>query len=121
MSKFRLFLYIAFSSRATLKLEPMSTEVVYSTQLLATIKKYMVTFLTEEQKRKIHMDLSTRTLHTREERVRHVSDIKGSLQEARDKVNSGIRPKCNAQLVERRGKNGSFLGCSNFPRCRFTR
>jgi hypothetical protein len=31
---------IAFSTRADLKLEPMSTEVIYSTELLSTIYKY---------------------------------------------------------------------------------
>lgn len=30
-------------------------------------------------------------------------------------------PRCGGKLVERNGKYGSFLGCSNFPRCRFTR
>jgi len=28
---------------------------------------------------------------------------------------------CNGYLVLRHGKRGPFLGCSNFPRCRFTR
>lgn len=30
-------------------------------------------------------------------------------------------PLCNSELVERNGKNGSFLGCSSFPKCRFTK
>jgi endonuclease YncB( thermonuclease family) len=28
---------------------------------------------------------------------------------------------CDGRLVERMGSRGTFLGCSNFPRCRFTR
>ncbi len=28
---------------------------------------------------------------------------------------------CDGQLVERAGPRGPFLGCSNFPRCRFSR
>lgn len=31
------------------------------------------------------------------------------------------RPKCSGTLVERRGKYGSFIGCSNYPKCRFTK
>ena len=27
---------------------------------------------------------------------------------------------CNGRLVEREGKNGKFLGCSNFPKCKYT-
>jgi len=30
-------------------------------------------------------------------------------------------PRCGAQLVERKGKNGTFIGCSAFPKCRYTR
>ncbi|WP_079640109.1 topoisomerase DNA-binding C4 zinc finger domain-containing protein [Sphingopyxis flava] len=28
---------------------------------------------------------------------------------------------CDGQLVEKSGRFGSFLGCSNFPRCRHSR
>jgi hypothetical protein len=41
----------------------------------------------------------------------------------RDKVETGHpcpRPNCNGQMVERRGRFGPFLGCSNFPKCRKT-
>ncbi|MGK4468463.1 restriction endonuclease [Mammaliicoccus sciuri] len=30
-------------------------------------------------------------------------------------------PKCNHELVTRTGKNGQFLGCSNYPNCRYTK
>lgn len=29
-------------------------------------------------------------------------------------------PQCGGKLMQRRGRNGMFIGCSNFPRCRFT-
>ncbi|MBT4838825.1 MAG: DNA topoisomerase 3 [Methylococcales bacterium] len=29
-------------------------------------------------------------------------------------------PKCQQKLVQRKGKNGVFWGCSNYPKCRFT-
>ena len=32
----------------------------------------------------------------------------------------GLCPNCGRELVKRNGKNGSFLGCSNFPKCRFS-
>ena len=32
-----------------------------------------------------------------------------------------VCPKCGGHLVERNGKQGPFIGCSNFPRCRYTR
>lgn len=29
-------------------------------------------------------------------------------------------PRCGGQLVERNGQYGKFLGCSNYPRCKYT-
>jgi uncharacterized protein with PIN domain len=35
---------------------------------------------------------------------------------------SGDRcPRCNKRLVSRRGKYGSFTGCSGYPYCNYTR
>lgn len=32
----------------------------------------------------------------------------------------GCCPHCGSQLIKRNGKYGAFMGCSNFPRCRYT-
>jgi Nuclease-related domain/Topoisomerase DNA binding C4 zinc finger len=111
---------IAFSIRADLKLEEMSTDVVYSTQLVATILKYKTVLLTQEQTSHLHKSLLDKTIHTKEERKKHVSEIKDKLKETKTMISAGICPRCNGELVERRGKNGAFIGCSNFPKCRFT-
>ncbi|WP_375337646.1 topoisomerase DNA-binding C4 zinc finger domain-containing protein [Bacillus sp. 3103sda1] len=29
-------------------------------------------------------------------------------------------PRCNGNLVQRKGSKGAFLGCSNFLSCRYT-
>ncbi len=29
-------------------------------------------------------------------------------------------PKCGGQLVERNGKYGKFIGCTNYPKCKYT-
>lgn len=33
----------------------------------------------------------------------------------------GKCPKCGGNLIERKGKFGKFYGCSNYPKCRFTK
>ena len=30
-------------------------------------------------------------------------------------------PKCEGELVKRKGRYGEFIGCENFPECRFTK
>jgi DNA topoisomerase-1 len=32
----------------------------------------------------------------------------------------GICPQCGNQLIKRMGRYGEFIGCSGFPKCRFT-
>ena len=34
-------------------------------------------------------------------------------------VEHGICPRCGGRLVERNGSFGEFLGCSNYPKCKF--
>jgi restriction system protein len=42
------------------------------------------------------------------------------LAEKRDKKDSKVCPKCGVELVEKEGKYGKFLGCSNYPKCQYT-
>ena len=32
-----------------------------------------------------------------------------------------ICPECGSKLIEKNGRNGRFIGCSGFPKCRYTR
>ena len=32
-----------------------------------------------------------------------------------------VYPNCGGILLERQGKKGGFVGCDNFPKCRYTR
>ncbi len=47
----------------------------------------------------------------------HIQNIKNNII---DKDNNKC-PKCGGQLVERTGKYGRFIGCSNYPKCKYTR
>ncbi|MCI5744722.1 MAG: NERD domain-containing protein [Erysipelotrichaceae bacterium] len=45
----------------------------------------------------------------------HVQNIKQTQAE----IKEGICPRCGGKLIERNGKYGNFLGCSNYPKCTF--
>lgn len=49
----------------------------------------------------------------------HTREIKKIKKESEEKIKQNICPKCGGALVEREGKYGKFIGCSNFPKCRF--
>ena len=46
----------------------------------------------------------------------HVTNIKEE-----HKNDSGRCPKCGGELVLRQSKYGSFYGCSNYPKCKYTK
>lgn len=50
----------------------------------------------------------------------HISSIKKDLKENKEKIQNNICPKCGGNLIKRNGKYGSFLGCSNYPNCKYT-
>jgi hypothetical protein len=41
--------------------------------------------------------------------------------ETKNNQGGRICPRCNAKLVRRNSKYGAFWGCSNFPKCRYTK
>lgn len=47
----------------------------------------------------------------------HVENI-NRMQEA---IKTGICPRCGGKLVLRTGEYGEFYGCSNYPKCKFTK
>ncbi|MBR3210306.1 MAG: topoisomerase DNA-binding C4 zinc finger domain-containing protein, partial [Bacilli bacterium] len=47
----------------------------------------------------------------------HIRNLKNNII---DKDNNKC-PKCGEQLIERTGKYGYFIACSNYPKCKYTR
>ena len=60
------------------------------------------------------MELKNNNQVSKEEHINNIHAM-------RYKVQSGICPRCNSNLVLRTGKNGQFYGCSNYPNCTFTK
>lgn len=52
-------------------------------------------------------------------RKQHISNIHNKIKAEDDLVNNMICPKCGNKLIKRNGKYGEFIGCSNFPKCRY--
>ena len=52
-------------------------------------------------------------------RKQHMKDVCIKINNNRDLENNMICPKCGSELVERNGKYGKFIGCSNYPKCKY--
>ena len=55
----------------------------------------------------------------KEMRKKHVKNIRTKLNHNRELEKNMICPKCGNGLVERNGKYGKFIGCSNYPKCKY--
>ena len=51
---------------------------------------------------------------------KEINDIIVPIQKIK-RIESKTCPICGGNLIKRKGKYGEFYGCSNFPKCRFTR
>ena len=51
----------------------------------------------------------------------HISNVNEKLNEYNTKIENSICPKCGGKIVIRDGKYGKFYGCSNYPKCKFTK
>lgn len=110
---------VVFSVNADLKIKS-SSDVVYSINLIKTIKKYDQEVITDKLKEEIYSRIMLLNIDDKETKKQHVLEINQNKQEKAKKTESNICPKCGGKLFNRKGKRGDFKGCSNFPQCRFT-
>jgi hypothetical protein len=109
---------VTFTTKADLKVNS-NTDVVYTINLLKTIKKHNEETLTDPVKEKIFNKLVSLNIDSKENRNAHVKEIHKNITEKNNTINSGICPRCGGTLVLRNGKYGKFKGCQNYPNCRF--
>ncbi|NHM30659.1 NERD domain-containing protein [Neobacillus terrae] len=122
-----IYSIIVFGKNATLKFkEPFSkAQVIKSNQLLNVINSTSIAApLPHFKMKKIQSQLSMLVLKeskARKERAKeHVHNIKREMAARNTMISNDICPRCGGKLVMRKGKNGQFHGCSNYPKCRFT-
>lgn len=108
---------ICISNQANLKVK--SKNVVQLDNINQLIKSYKEEILTENLK-EIKNKIETNNILDKELRKNHVKVIKSNLKSNNIKENNMICPKCGGYLVERNGKYGKFIGCSNYPKCKYT-
>jgi hypothetical protein len=110
---------VVFTTKADLKVTS-SSEVIYSINLLKTIRKHTVEQISDGDRDGIFLQLKSLNVDNKENRKNHIKRIENGITEKKDKVESGICPRCGGRLIEKSGKYGKFMGCSGYPRCRFT-
>ena len=111
---------VAFSSNCDIKVKT-SKQVVYIGQLKRIIKGYQEIEFSENELDLLVEKIKNENIVEKDARKKHVKQIHTKVAVNNAKVLAGICPRCGGKLVTRKGKNGSFVGCSNFPKCRYTK
>ena len=52
-------------------------------------------------------------------RKQHINDIRFKVNHNKELERNMICPKCGSELVTKNGKYGKFIGCSNYPKCKY--
>lgn len=107
---------VCISNQAKLKVKAKNvTQLEFLNKLIQSYEEEILAANLNEMKEKLE------TLNITEKSIRkeHVKNIKSNIKDTEEKENNMICPKCGGTLVERDGKYGKFIGCSNYPKCRY--
>lgn len=113
---------IVFSGQATLKNVYTDVPVIYPRQLLRTIKKQKAQkILTMEEVKEIAGRIKAASISGSAARRKHVRKARNNARNQRRKESDSVCPRCGGKLLLKKGRYGKFYGCSNFPRCRYSK
>ena len=108
---------ICFSNQA--KVDVKSNGIVTQVDYLKSeILKYKELLVENDIKELANIIISN-NIDDKALRKQHVKDIHTKINNDRKLENNMICPKCGNELVERNGKYGKFIGCSNYPKCKY--
>lgn len=114
--KFFIFV-ICFSNQA--KIDVKSSSIVTQVDYLKDeILKYNESIIDNDIKELSNIIISN-NLEDKRLRKQHVKDIRTKINNDKELESNMICPKCSNKLVERNGKYGKFIGCSNYPKCKY--
>ena len=95
--------------------------VVYKRDLQNLICSYQTEVLSISQMDRITEMIRSANNNTSETRKEHLTQIRRKAADNEAKIKNMICPKCGGELKIRKGHYGKFYGCSNYPKCRFTK
>lgn len=111
---------VVFDNSANIKAHVESI-VVNICNLNYSILQYKTPVLSKEAVDTIVQIIRSNSKIANEETLKqHITNVKTRQYQTDNSIKQGICPQCGGNLVLRQGKYGSFYGCSNYPRCKFT-
>ena len=120
IGEFKVIPIVVFSDKAELNITTPNHIVINWCNLRSTIKSYRTPCISQNEIQEILNKILASNIITKESRENHIFNSQTIQHNRKMAIANGKCPKCGGNLVQRNGKFGSFLGCSNYPKCRFT-
>lgn len=112
---------VVFNNEAELKINVQNHIVVNRYYLTDAILQYQEPVISNDTKQWIIETLNKHLAYEDKDKASlHAAKARHRAYRNLDLSSQGICPKCGGKLVERHGKYGTFWGCSNYPKCKFT-
>lgn len=112
---------VVFDNSADIKAHFGNNIVVNLYYLNSSIQQYRTPILSKEAVDTIVQIIRSNSKIANEETLKqHINNVRTRQYQTDNLIEQGICPQCGGNLVLRQGKYGSFYGCSNYPRCKFT-
>lgn len=111
---------VVFSDRADLRITTPNHIVVNWSSLRSAIKQFHIQCITDGDIKRIITKINSANIIEEHARASHSAAVQQTQQRKQQMIANRICPQCRSTLVERNGRYGRFLGCSNYPQCKFT-
>ena len=109
----KIYNIVCIPSKAKLKIEHDGELVRYDT-IVDKIMSYNEEKISNVNE--LYNTLIKSNVKDRKIKKEHIENIKNNIE----KKDISKCPKCGGTLVERESKYGKFIGCANYPRCKYT-
>lgn len=105
---------VCIPSRATVSVKSNNVTRIYD--LIDKIISYKEDII--ENPNELYEIITNLNITDKVERKVHVKNAR-EIKSNKDEELKNKCPKCGGELIKRNGKYGEFMGCSNFPKCRY--
>lgn len=112
---------IAFSTRGRFMCRQLPDSVIYIPQVAGKIKCYRDIKLSVKRANEIADQIQKIKKYKQVSNRQHICDVQNAIAMRGRKIAAGICPSCGGRLTIRHGQYGDFWGCSNYPKCKYTR
>ncbi len=109
---------ICFANTTKLKIKSRNTIITKIDYINNIIKKYQNKIL--DNYVVIARQIENANITSKKLREYHNLAVNNAINSNKNLISKNLCPKCGHQLLKRKGKFGYFIGCSNYPRCKFT-